>query len=42
MNKPLDNLNDLEKSLNTGVSIFEIKEDNNHKIILINCGKHLD
>jgi len=27
---------------NTAVSIFEIKEDKNHKIHLLNCTKHLD
>jgi len=42
MNKHLDKINELEEPLNTGLSIFEIKEDNNHKIVLINCGKHLN
>lgn len=33
---------DIEVQGNTGVSIFEIDEDRNHKIILHNCTKHLE
>lgn len=33
---------EVEMLSNTGVSIFEIDEDKNHKIILHNCTKHLD
>jgi len=33
---------DIEMLSNTGVSIFDIDEDRNHKIILHNCTKHLD
>ncbi len=32
----------IEKLKNTSISIFEINEDKNHKIILFNCTKHLD
>ena len=42
MNRPLERMKELESPSNTGVSIFEIREDNNHKIILLNCNKHLD
>ncbi len=42
MNKPIEYRKELEEPMNTGVSIFELMEDNNHKIVLINCGKHLD
>jgi broad specificity phosphatase PhoE len=42
MNKPLDKFKEIGFLVNTSVNIFEIKEDNNHNIILINCGKHLD
>lgn len=42
MNKSLELIKDLDTNINTGVSIFEIKEDNNHEIILLNCGKHLE
>lgn len=31
----------IEKLGNTSISIFEIEEDKNHKIILYNCNKHL-
>ena len=40
MGKP-DNFK-LEHQHNTSVSIFEIKEDKNHKVHLLNCKKHLD
>lgn len=33
---------DIDVQGNTGVSIFEIDEDRNHKIILHNCTKHLE
>ena len=42
MNKPLESTMELGEPLNTGISVFGIEEDNNHKIILLNCGKHLD
>ncbi len=42
MNKPLEAIKKMEHPINTAVSIFEIKEDNNHEMIIINCGKHLE
>ena len=42
MNKPLELIKEFDKSINTGISIFEIKENNKHNIILLNCGKHLE
>ncbi|MEE9525982.1 MAG: histidine phosphatase family protein [Candidatus Woesearchaeota archaeon] len=39
LNKP-DDYN-LDHQFNTAVNIFEIKEDKNHKIICLNCTKHL-
>ena len=42
MNKPVESIKELDNHINTGVSIFEIKEDNKNNIILLNCGKHLD
>jgi len=42
MEAPQESIKDLDSNINTGVSIFEIKEDKNHKIILLNCGKHLE
>lgn len=41
MNKPLKDVKKMDHPTNTTVSIFEIKEDDNHKIIIINCDKHL-
>jgi len=42
MKMPLDKVKELKNTSNTGLNIFEIKEDNAHKIILINCIKHLE
>ncbi|MBT3406221.1 hypothetical protein HN419_03560 [Candidatus Woesearchaeota archaeon] len=41
-NKTPDEMEDVTSQKNTAISIFEIKEDNNHKIILENCYKHLE
>lgn len=41
INKPLETVKKMDHPVNTAVSIFEIKDDNNHKIIIINCDKHL-
>jgi broad specificity phosphatase PhoE len=41
-NKSLDETQSMPGFGNTSVSIFEIKENNNHKILLLNCTKHLD
>lgn len=41
MNKPLESIKEMDNQVHTGVGIFEIKEDKNHNIILLNCGKHL-
>jgi len=32
---------EIERLKNTAVTIFEIKEDGNHELILLNCTKHL-
>ena len=42
MNKPLEFIKGFDRSINTGISIFEIKEDSKHNIIVLNCGKHLE
>ncbi|MCK4521029.1 MAG: histidine phosphatase family protein, partial [Nanoarchaeota archaeon] len=42
LNKPEDYMAKIENQHNTAVSIFEIKEDKNHKVHLMNCIKHLD
>jgi broad specificity phosphatase PhoE len=42
MNKPPEYMKELENFKNASVSIFEIKEDKNHQVILLNCAKHLD
>lgn len=42
MNKPLVYRKELKDSINSGVSIFELKEDQNHKVVVLNCGKHLE
>ena len=41
-NKPISEFDSFSSSKNTAVSIFEIEEDGNHKVHLINCIKHLD
>lgn len=35
----LNNMKDLK---NTSLSVFEISEDNNHRMVVFNCTKHLD
>lgn len=40
-NEP-DDIKSLGKQYNTGISIFEIDEDKNHKIHLMNCIEHLE
>ncbi|MDP3728865.1 MAG: histidine phosphatase family protein, partial [bacterium] len=42
MDKPLETIKKNGPSVNTAVSIFEIKDDNHYDVILINCGKHLE
>lgn len=42
MDVSLEKAKELDHSVNTGISIFEIKEDKNHEVILLNCGKHLE
>ena len=42
MNKPLEDIKKIGHPVNTSVSIFEIKDDNHHEAILVNCGKHLE
>ncbi len=39
---PIENWEDVDKPRNTSVSIFEIEEDEDHKIRLLNCTKHLE
>lgn len=41
-NKPLEEIKKMGESKNASVSIFEIKENKNHEIIILNCDKHLD
>lgn len=41
LKKPLEERLKLEKQHNTAVNIFEIKEDKNHVVNLLNCIKHL-
>lgn len=41
-NKPLSEFLSLRGIKNTSVSIFDMEEDGNHKIHLVNCTKHLD
>ena len=40
-NQPPDEIFNIDKIINTGITIFEIDEDKNHKIQLFNCAKHL-
>ena len=42
MNKHVDFVDELESQHNTAVNIFEIKEDKNHIVHLMNCVKHLE
>jgi len=41
MKKPIEEIKKENNPNNTAISIFEIKKENNHKAILINCDKHL-
>ncbi|KYK26014.1 hypothetical protein AYK26_01040 [Euryarchaeota archaeon SM23-78] len=41
-NKPPDKIVKIESQKNTAVNIFEIREDKNHVIHLLNCVKHLE
>jgi len=41
MGKPAKAMEKIDQG-NTAVNIFEIKEDKNHKIVLLNCVKHLE
>lgn len=42
MNKRAEHYKEIEDLHNTSVSIFDIREDKNHKVILLNCAKHLE
>ena len=42
MHNPAKMIDSLDKLRNTSVSIFEIKEDKQHTIVLLNCTKHLE
>jgi len=42
LNKPVSYIKEVPKPENTAVSIFEIREDKNHKMHLLNCIKHLE
>lgn len=42
LNKPLEDAKKMDNPGNTSISIFEIREDNNHQLILLNCDKHLN
>jgi broad specificity phosphatase PhoE len=41
LNRPIKEWESTESLKNTSISIFEIKEDNNHEIKLLNCIEHL-
>ena len=41
-NRPVQEVKQELISFNTSVSIFEIREDKNHKVHLLNCVKHLE
>lgn len=41
LNKPADEMPNLEKQMHTSISIFEIMEDKKNKIHLMNCIQHL-
>jgi|TARA_Y100000310_G_C20482858_1_gene715520 probable phosphoglycerate mutase len=41
-NKPAEHILKYSNPPNTSISIFEIKEDKNHIVHLLNCTKHLD
>ena len=41
-NSPINNWESVEGLKNTSVTVFDIKEDKNHKIQLLNCIKHLE
>ena len=42
MNKSADQIEEIENQFNTSVNIFEIREDKNHIVHLMNCIKHLE
>lgn len=42
MNKPPEYMKEIKSPSNTSVSIFDIREDKNHKVHLLNCVKHLE
>lgn len=42
LNKPPKEIDKIDIPPNTAVSIFEIREDKNHKVHLLNCVKHLE
>ena len=42
LDKPLEVIKKMGHPVNTAVSIFELKEDNKHKMVVFQCGKHLD
>lgn len=42
MNKGAEYMKELEHFKNTSVSVFEIREDKNHKVVLLNSADHLE
>ncbi len=42
LNKSAKDMDKIESQHNTSISIFEIKEDKNHVVHLMNCTKHLE
>lgn len=40
-NQPPEEIFNIDKIINTSVTIFEIEEDKNHTILLYNCNQHL-
>lgn len=41
MKKPLSEFFSLDSQLNTAVNLFDISEDSNHRVHLLNCVRHL-
>lgn len=39
---PFERLHEIESIKNAGISVFEIDENKNHKVHLLNCTKHLE
>jgi len=42
MNKPLEAIKKIECPIHTAISIFNIKDNNKHDVVFLNCSKHLE